>query len=223
MVSKLIVNGSHVVDCSIKEKLYYERARRALGKDFPYSDIGAFRRSYRTKEGTTAYTKSHNLIKDYQQFEQQRNILGDGGVKTFAKYREMKYNEDRREYDSLNLKMSDEKIRRRLGSDELPLLIQADKQGKYIKGHKNFADNKSYLAVDSIEDGLALSQDIVKRYHGTGQIQYYENGEWKHTEKVTTDKVVGFAQRHDGKWCETKSVTIHYTKMGVHIVPTILD
>ncbi len=120
-------------------------------------------------------------------------------------------------------KVSDERIRRKLGAEELPLTLQPDRQGKHIRGHKNFTDNKSYLAVDTIEEGLALSQDIVKRYHGTGKIQHYENGEWKHTEKVTTDRVVGFVRRYDGKWVETKSVTIHYSKKGVHIVPTILD
>lgn len=78
------------------EKLYFERAKNAMGKDFPYSDIGAFRRSYRAKAGSNAYNKSHNLISDYQQFQRQRNVLGDKGVNSFAKYREIKYNDERR-------------------------------------------------------------------------------------------------------------------------------
>ncbi|MGN0807971.1 MAG: phage minor capsid protein [Candidatus Coproplasma sp.] len=205
------------------EKLYYERSKRLLGKDFPYSDIGSFRRSYRAKTGTNAHTKSHNLIKDYQQYEQQLKVLGDGGVKSFAKYRELKYNEDRQEYDNLKLQVADEKVRRRLGSDELPLKIQADKQGKHIRGHKNFTDNKSYLAVETVEEGLALSQEIVGKYHGTGEIRRTRSGEWKHTERVLTDRVIGFAYKYDGTLVETKVATIHYSKNGTHIVPTIWE
>lgn len=64
-----------------------------MGKDFPYSNIGAFRRSYRAKEGTAAHTRSHNLIRDYKQFTEFKSIIGKENMpKTLAEFQTLKYN-----------------------------------------------------------------------------------------------------------------------------------
>lgn len=135
----------------------------------------------------------------------------------------MKYNKNKQNYASLQISVDDEKVRRKLGTNELPLTVHEDKQGKHIKGHKNFTDDKSYLAVDTVEEGIKLSQEIVEKYHGKGKLIYNKNKE-NIKEKVETDKIVGFVfSKQLNKWVSTKAVTIHYSKNGTHIVPTIMN
>ena len=62
----------------------------------PYKDIGAFRRSYRSKEGSFAHQRSHNLIRDHQIYTEYKQVLKDDPdfPKTLAKFQEIKYNKD---------------------------------------------------------------------------------------------------------------------------------
>ena len=77
------------------EQAYFEKARQTLGFSMPYKDIGAFRRSYRAKEGSLAHRRSHNLINDYQIWRRYREELGKGSLpKTLEKYQEIVYNKD---------------------------------------------------------------------------------------------------------------------------------
>jgi len=91
------------------EKLYYERAKRAMGRDFPYADIGSFRRSYRSKEGSNAHIKSHNLMRDYQQFGKYKSTMGKYAPQSFAKFREIKYNNNSGAYQALQQEYQEEK------------------------------------------------------------------------------------------------------------------
>ena len=67
-----------------------------LGPAMPYKDIGAFRRSYRSKEGSFAHQRSHNLIRDHQIYTEYKQVLKDDPdfPKTLAKFQEIKYNKD---------------------------------------------------------------------------------------------------------------------------------
>ena len=207
----------------LNEFAEYQKLCAARGEDPAYKTLGSFRRAYRSEEGSLAYAKTHYYRRDERELESYKKVLGEEKApQSLEILQRLKYNKDKQKYTSLRIEFEDEKVRRKLGSDDLPLTIHSDRQGKHIRGHKNFTDNKSYLAAETVEEGLTLSRDIVKKYHGTGELQRSENGGWKHTEKVTTDRIVGFAKRYDGKWVETKSATIHYSKTGAHIVPTIL-
>lgn len=75
------------------EHAYFEKARQTLGPSMPYKDIGAFRRSYRAKEGSPAHQRSHNLIRDYKQLQSYREELGRASLpKTLENYQKIVYN-----------------------------------------------------------------------------------------------------------------------------------
>ena len=77
------------------ERLYFEQAKQRLGKAMPYESIAAFRRSYRTAEDTFAHKRSHNLIKDFKEFNECKQIVGKINLpKTLAGYQELKYNDN---------------------------------------------------------------------------------------------------------------------------------
>lgn len=64
----------------------------------PYKDIAAFRRSYRSKEGSFAHQKSHNLIRDYKQLQSYREELGSASLpKTLENYQKIVYNKSDKE------------------------------------------------------------------------------------------------------------------------------
>ena len=69
------------------EQQYFNQAKQTLGSAMAYKDIGAFRRSYRSKEGSFAHQKSHNLIRDYKQLQSYREELGRASLpKTLENY-----------------------------------------------------------------------------------------------------------------------------------------
>lgn len=41
----------------------------------PYKDIGAFRRAYRSEEGSFAHERSHHLIRDQKDYAEVRRVL----------------------------------------------------------------------------------------------------------------------------------------------------
>lgn len=207
-----------------KEMNEFAKMQEHYGDNAPYKTLGAFRRAYRSEEGSLSYAKTHYYRRDMREFSEFESIIGKENMpKTLAEFQQMKYNKDKQQYKTLQIAVDDERVRRKLGTDELPLTIQADKQGKHIKGHKNFTDDKSYLAVDTVEEGIKLSQAIVEKYHGTGIINYNKTKE-NIKEKVETDKTVGYVfSKQSNKWVATKAVTIHYSKNGTHIVPTIMN
>ena len=80
------------------EQQYFDRAKQTLGSAMPYKDIGAFRRSYRSKEGSFAHQRSHNLIRDYKQLQSYREELGRASLpKTLENYQKIVYNKSDKE------------------------------------------------------------------------------------------------------------------------------
>lgn len=80
------------------EQQYFNQAKQTLGSAMPYKDIGAFRRSYRSKEGSFAHQRSHNLIRDYKQLQSYREELGRASLpKTLENYQKIVYNKSDKE------------------------------------------------------------------------------------------------------------------------------
>ena len=80
------------------EQQYFDRAKQTLGPAMPYKDIGAFRRSYRSKESSFAHQRSHNLIRDYKQLQSYREELGKTSLpKTLENYQKIVYNKSTKE------------------------------------------------------------------------------------------------------------------------------
>lgn len=103
------------------------------GEESPYKSLGSFRRAYRSEESSLAYAKSHYYRKDERQFAEFESAIGKENMpETLAEFQQMKYNKDKQNYASLQIAVDDEKVRRKLGTNELPLSIHTDKQGKHI-------------------------------------------------------------------------------------------
>ncbi len=201
-------------------KAYY----KAQGQDPPYKTLGAFRRETRNPRGeqSTAMQSWKRHYADSQQYERWKEVVGTENMpKTLDKFQKMKYN-NTKQFNVLNRTVLDERTRRKIGTADFPITLHEDRQGKHIRGHKNFQSNKSYLAVDTVEEGQRLAQVLVEQYNGRGTFRRDSQGRWKNTERVVTDRIVGYVKGLDGKWTPTKAMTIHYSKTGTHIVPTIM-
>ena len=69
------------------------------GNNAPYKTLGAFRRAYRSEEGSLPYAKTHYYRRDTKQFEEFKEILGAENVpETFDKFREIKYNKEKHNF-----------------------------------------------------------------------------------------------------------------------------
>lgn len=109
-----------------------------------------------------------------------------------------------------------EEIRSKIKSGEQPLTIEEGKQGKHIKGHNNYIEGRSYLTI-SLEE----AQELVNKYAGTGEIRLKQNGEWDNKEIIKVDNDIGVnINNKTNESSLTNKFKIHYSKKGVHIVPT---
>ena len=88
--------------------------------------------------------------------------------------------------------------------------VNAGKQGKHIVGSKNYQQGKSIFYGSSAD-----AQRLVDKYAGTGT--------WvsANKERVDFGKVIGkYVDLATGKSQNTTMGIIHYSKTGVHIVPS---
>ena len=85
------------------EQLYFDKATQALGTSMPYKDIGAFRRAYRSEEGSFAHERSHHLIRDQKDYAEVRRVLSgsENLPKTLAEFQELWYNKNKGAYQKL--------------------------------------------------------------------------------------------------------------------------
>jgi len=64
-------------------------------------------------------------------------------------------------------------------------------------------------------------QELVDRYHSTGDVWWNEQGKWNNREYVSVGKDIGVnLDEHTGIPTLTDRFTIHYSKTGTHVVPT---
>ena len=97
-----------------------------------------------------------------------------------------------------------------------PLGIEIGKQGKHILGHNNYIESRSYLTI-SLEE----AQELINKYAGTGDIRLMQNGEWDKKEIIKVDKDIGVnVNNRTNEHSSTNKFKVHYSKKGVHIVPT---
>ena len=148
------------------------------------------------------------------------------------KYNQLRRNYKREEVQGINsksLKNHEEALRSKyesakieekrnfVKSDNQPKDIHIGKQGKHILGHNNYINGRSYLTV-SIEE----VEELIKKYAGTGKFELQRNGEVKNKELIECNKNIGVNINNEtGELTETNRFYIHYSKDGVHIVPTL--
>lgn len=108
------------------------------------------------------------------------------------------------------------KIRELIRSENTPKKLNIGKQNEHIRESKGYKEGKSYIYGD-----LNTAQEIVDKYHGTGEIVLTRSGEWNHKEVITATDNLGVVLFPDTKSDEiTNRATIHYNKNGTHVVPT---
>lgn len=207
----------------IKESREFHEAKALYGDDMPYQTLGGFRRASRS--GSPQYEMVHKRNVDNNQFNRWKGVVGEENMpKTLAEFQDLKYNKSV-EFEKLHRQVTTQRIVNRMGTESLPLKIQTDKQGKHIEGAKTFnaTAGKSVLSAKNEKEAVKMAQDIVEKHHGKGEICYDRKGRWQNQEVVSVGFVVGKVLDKEGKWTETKTVKIHYSKNGTHIVPTLKE
>ena len=117
--------------------------------------------------------------------------------------------------ENVKIYYKDEKLRKEIKSDSTPKTIEAGKQGKHLKQHRNYTEGRSYLTIP--EDEI---QELIDKYAGTGEIKRDAKGQWTNKEFVTANKKIGVViDPETGEEIETSRFSIHYSKKGTHIVP----
>ena len=107
-------------------------------------------------------------------------------------------------------------IKEKVASGEISLTVNTEKQGRHDRSSKLYQDGRSYMTISMNE-----IQDIVNRYAGTGFIPTDKNGEWKRKETIVVPKEIGVVvDRKTNREIPTNRLTIHYSKTGVHLVPS---
>ena len=105
-------------------------------------------------------------------------------------------------------------LKQAVASGSLPLTINPEKQARHMRDAPEYLPGRSYMTITEEE-----TQEIVIKYHGTGIITVTKAGQIKET--IVLDKDVGVTVNPDtGEEETTNTIKIHYSKTGVHVVPT---
>ena len=196
-------------------------------------------RAYRGEDGKTHYTKAKTyeewkkeFVKekgqdawdlyekgskyrnsDNEQYQNYKDILGKNAPESLEEFQKIKYT-NKEEWKNLKLCYNDKNLQNEI-RESYNLNILEGKQGKHILGHNNYIEGRSYLTVSINE-----AQDIVNKYAGTGQILRDRNNKWTNKELIDVGENVGIALNLNGVRKPTSKIIIHYSKNGIHIVPT---
>lgn len=93
--------------------------------------------------------------------------------------------------------------------------IHNGKQGKHIQGHNNYVEGKSRLTIPMSE-----AQRLINQHAGNKKNRWITPNK----EKVDFGKPIGYwFNPNTGKYEETQHGILHYSKDGVHLVPTGKD
>ena len=94
--------------------------------------------------------------------------------------------------------------------------INPEKQNRHIKGTAEYTQGRSYI-YGTVE----AAQALVDKYHGTGDLMFDKNGKWRNKEIIELLEDMGVNVDLKSKTEQpTNRFVIHYSKTGVHIVPT---
>lgn len=111
-----------------------------------------------------------------------------------------------------------EQIRQDILNEKYPLSLNIGNQNKHILTSHSYKNegSKSYILGD-----LNTAQELVNKYHGTGEIRLNGKNQWIKKEFVTVDYDIGMiVDRETRKETATNRFSIHYSNSkGTHIVP----
>lgn len=156
-----------------------------------------------------AQRKIDRLGADYLQFSKESGLSPKWDrleVNGFKKYKG-------------NLETKDNPVLEALKDGKINLKLKKGDFDKHSEKSKGYVDGKSPLTVSEGE-----AQELIDKYHGTGQPTYTNEGEWNNKEIVCADKIIGkWIDRDTGESKPTNRFTIHYSKKGAHLVPAKPD
>lgn len=174
----------------------------------------------RQREEYKAFCEKHNLYTENERsqipgFGRSEASRATEAAKRVANSANKSYNFG--ESENINKYLADQKIRDRLRSDAQIKTINPEKQGRHIPSSDLYKSGRSYLTVSESE-----TQELVNRYAGTGRIERTRTGAFADKELIAADKNIGVnINLETGEETPTNRFYIHYSKTGVHIVPTL--
>lgn len=194
----------------------FEQMQKVYGKDAPYKTLGGLRRG-KTLDSENYKTVNKALI-DQKQYDRWAKAIGKENMPTnLAKFQELKYNNSVG-FNALYNKVKIERHRASIRENPSKLIVEVGKQQKHIKGSNNYQDGKSYLTIDVKE-----VQNLIDQHATHGVVRLTKNGAISNKELINCGKPIGYCKDKQGKWVETQHATIHYSKNGTHLVPTIKE
>lgn len=127
-------------------------------------------------------------------------------------------------YRDTTLYIKSKKWQEKIKSGGVNLKIKEKKQSQHFANSKEYIKDKSYF--NKKYSNIDKIKKLVDKYAGTGWIpDTKENRLNKSKERITTNKKIGtyIGKNENGEIIlkqETNSFIIHYSKKGVHIVPS---
>lgn len=104
-------------------------------------------------------------------------------------------------------------IRQAIKNGEYPLTVNTEKQMRHMAG--TAIKGRSVITIP-----LEELQSIIKAKAGSGQIKFQKGTYvWKNQEIVDVGREIGYTVNDKGDILRAKSLKIHYSKTGVHVVP----
>ena len=152
-------------------------------------------------------------VYDYELTEEQKEKLREQRRQAYQRRKEKK-EAARKELDKKLEALYDKpKEYQKLYVETYGAKINDSKQNRHIAGNKTLKENASYF-----ENDIATLQKIIDEKAGSGDLLLV-NG--RLTEIIQDDRLKGFDFNLDGNYVTTNKAKIHYSKTGVHIVPTL--
>lgn len=109
-----------------------------------------------------------------------------------------------------------ESIKKHIKSEAVNKNINPEKQNRHVRESDSYKEGRSYIF-----GGIEEAQELVSKYHGTGEPQFTVAGKWKNKELVKVDFDMGVDVDEDTRMeTTTNRFVIHYSKTGAHVVPT---
>ena len=183
-------------------------------------------RIVRTREEYHRFSKAAGLPEQYERMEiagftwKQGRAAADS-AKAIEKSANMMYDLGSTK-ENVDAWLRDQSIRKKIGSEEYPLLLHKVRQNKHIPGSHEYIQYAANLAKKGqygpsrLTIGMDTVEQLVQQYHGTGILLKDKNGKWRGIERITIHpSKVGVAVNNiTGAEADTTVFAIRYRKMA---------
>jgi len=169
----------------------------------------AFEAAGLTEEAQATNIRLRRLSKEYSEFSKA------AGLPEQRERMKVSYVDDASTKKAAELKIlrdAEAPIREAIRRGDYPLTINPEKQARHMMG--TALPGRSVITIS--QDEL---QRIINKQAGSGHIELTRGLECRSKEIIDTGKEIGYTVNKKGDIIPAKSITIHYSKTGVHAVP----